>query len=52
MDTQIRPYRIDIPQADLDDLRERLTRTRWALDDPCPGDALSLLELLERQVDL
>ena len=28
--TEIRPFRIDIPQADLDDLRDRLTRTRWA----------------------
>jgi epoxide hydrolase len=27
--TGIRPYRIDIPQADLDDLRDRLGRTRW-----------------------
>ena len=25
----IRPYRIDVPQDDLDDLRERLSRTRW-----------------------
>lgn len=25
----IRPFRVDIPQADLDDLRERLARTRW-----------------------
>lgn len=24
------PYRIDIPQADLDDLRDRLARTRWS----------------------
>jgi pimeloyl-ACP methyl ester carboxylesterase len=24
-----RPFRIEIPQADLDDLRDRLTRTRW-----------------------
>jgi pimeloyl-ACP methyl ester carboxylesterase len=29
MSTEIRPFRIDIPQADLDDLRDRLTRTRW-----------------------
>ncbi|MDN3352974.1 epoxide hydrolase family protein [Actinomadura sp. DC4] len=29
------PYRIDIPQADLDDLRERLSRTRWP--DAWPG---------------
>jgi epoxide hydrolase len=26
-DTTIRPFRIDIPQADLDDLRDRLART-------------------------
>ena len=25
----INPFRIDVPQADLDDLRERLARTRW-----------------------
>ncbi|MFE2867417.1 epoxide hydrolase family protein [Embleya sp. NPDC059259] len=30
----IRPFRIGIAQADLDDLRERLTRTRWAADVP------------------
>jgi pimeloyl-ACP methyl ester carboxylesterase len=34
--TEIRPFRIDIPQADLDDLRDRLARTRWP--DPGPGD--------------
>ncbi|UGT40559.1 epoxide hydrolase [Nocardia yamanashiensis] len=33
--TEIRPFRIDIPQADLDDLRYRLTRTRWI--DQLPG---------------
>jgi epoxide hydrolase len=27
---EIRPFRIQIPQADLDDLAERLARTRWA----------------------
>ncbi|MGH8825239.1 MAG: epoxide hydrolase family protein [Jiangellaceae bacterium] len=26
---EIRPFRVDIPQADLDDLRDRLARTRW-----------------------
>jgi epoxide hydrolase len=26
----IRPFTIDIPQRDLDDLRARLDRTRWA----------------------
>ncbi|WP_030546559.1 epoxide hydrolase family protein [Streptomyces albus] len=29
-DTDIRPFRAAVPQADLDDLRERLARTRWA----------------------
>ncbi|QNO37681.1 epoxide hydrolase [Protaetiibacter sp. SSC-01] len=34
--TTITPFRIDIPQADIDDLRERLARTR--LPQPAPGD--------------
>lgn len=29
VDTTIRPFRIEVPQADLDDLQERLARTRW-----------------------
>src|SRR6266568_403606 len=36
-DARIRPYRISVPQADLDDLRERLARTRWARDLPGTG---------------
>ena len=28
-DAQIRPFRIEVPQADLDDLHDRLARTRW-----------------------
>ena len=34
-DAQIQPFRIDIPQADLDDLADRLGRTRWP--DELPG---------------
>jgi len=34
-DAAIRPFRIAIPQDDLDDLRDRLTRTRWP--DALPG---------------
>ena len=30
--TAIRPFRVDVPQAELDDLRERLARTRWPDD--------------------
>jgi pimeloyl-ACP methyl ester carboxylesterase len=33
----IRPYRVSVPQADIDDLRERLARTRWASDLPGTG---------------
>jgi epoxide hydrolase len=36
-DARIRPYRISVPQSDLDDLRERLARTRWARDLPGAG---------------
>ncbi len=34
-DAGIRPFRVEIPQADLDDLRDRLARTRWP--DELPG---------------
>ena len=34
-DTEIRPFRIDVPQADLDDLHRRLDATRWP--DELPG---------------
>ncbi|MEU3600019.1 epoxide hydrolase [Streptomyces sp. NPDC006798] len=36
-DEAVRPFRIDVPQADLDDLRGRLARTRWAAR--LPGEA-------------
>ncbi|KQY82447.1 epoxide hydrolase family protein [Pelomonas sp. Root1444] len=29
MNAAIRPFRVDIPQADIDDLQQRLRRTRW-----------------------
>src|SRR5437868_2596954 len=35
VDTEVAPFRIDVPQADLDDLRDRLARTRWP--DQLPG---------------
>jgi epoxide hydrolase len=34
---RIRPYRVSVPQADVDDLRERLARTRWTRDLPGTG---------------
>ncbi|MEV4159757.1 epoxide hydrolase family protein [Nonomuraea dietziae] len=36
-DTQIRPFLIEIPQADLDDLKDRLARTRWPQESPEQG---------------
>lgn len=36
--TDIHPFQIDIPQADLDDLHSRLTRTRWANELPPATD--------------
>ncbi|MDB1088630.1 epoxide hydrolase [Streptomyces sp. ACA25] len=35
--TEIRPFRVDIPQADIDDLRQRIGRTRWSPDLPDTG---------------
>ena len=35
-DTTIRPFTIDIPQSQLDDLKDRLERARWP--DELPGD--------------
>jgi hypothetical protein len=32
----MRPYQIEIPQSAIDDLHDRLARTRWT--DPAPGD--------------
>jgi pimeloyl-ACP methyl ester carboxylesterase len=36
-DTAIRPFRVEIPQADLDALRQRLARTRWPGEVPGTG---------------
>jgi epoxide hydrolase len=33
--TEVRPFRVEIPQADLDDLQARLGRVRWP--DELPG---------------
>jgi pimeloyl-ACP methyl ester carboxylesterase len=37
MTTEIQPYTINIPQADLDDLRDRLRKTRWPSQVPGQG---------------
>ena len=38
-DIEIRPFRIEIPATELDDLRDRLARTRWPSE--LPGEAWS-----------
>jgi pimeloyl-ACP methyl ester carboxylesterase len=38
-DSTIRPFRIAVPQADLDDLQQRLAKTRWPSE--LPGDGWS-----------
>jgi epoxide hydrolase len=35
--SEIRPFHVEVPQADLDDLHDRLARTRYA--PPAPGDS-------------
>jgi pimeloyl-ACP methyl ester carboxylesterase len=36
-ENEIRPFHIDVPQATLDDLRERLAKTRWPVQMPGVG---------------
>jgi pimeloyl-ACP methyl ester carboxylesterase len=36
-DTALRPFRVDVPQADLDDLQDRLARVRWPDELPDAG---------------
>jgi len=36
-DSSVRPFRIAVPESDLDDLRDRLARTRWADELPDAG---------------
>src|SRR5215468_9979064 len=38
--TDVQPFRIDVPEADLADLRDRLARTRWP--DELPGAGWSM----------
>jgi pimeloyl-ACP methyl ester carboxylesterase len=51
-DAEIRPFRVDIPQAELDDLRRRLLTTRWpdkeTVPDQSQGVQLARLQGLVR----
>ena len=50
--TAIRPFTIETPQADLDDLRARIAATRWpekeTVDDPSQGVQLATIQALAR----
>ena len=52
VDTAIRPFRIEVPQADLDDLRRRLQATRWpekeTVADQSQGVPLATIQELAR----
>jgi pimeloyl-ACP methyl ester carboxylesterase len=48
--TEIRPFRVDVPQADLDDLAARLRNTRWP--DALPGTGDSYGTASQRVQDL
>ena len=49
---EIRPFRVDVPQEELDDLRQRIDATRWpdreTLTDQSQGVQLARLEALAR----
>ena len=50
--TAIRPFRVETPQADLDDLCRRIAATRWpemeTVDDPSQGVQLATIQALAR----
>jgi pimeloyl-ACP methyl ester carboxylesterase len=51
-DTTLRPFMIDVPDADLEDLRARIVATRWpekeTVDDASQGVQLATLQALAR----
>ena len=51
-DTTIRPFTVDIPEADLEDLRRRITATQWpekeTVDDDSQGVPLATMQKLAR----
>ncbi len=52
VDTAIRPFEVGFPEADLTDLRQRITATRWpereTVDDDSQGVPLAMLQQLAR----
>ncbi len=48
--TDIRPFQVEVPEADLDDLRQRIAATRWPtrelVDDRSQGVQLATMQAL------
>jgi hypothetical protein len=48
----IRPFHIDVPEEDLEDLRRRIETTRWpekeTVDDQSQGPRLAMMQALAR----
>src|SRR3954466_2789581 len=51
-ETAVRPFTIEIPQADLEDLRSRIAATRWpeqeTVDDQSQGVPLATMQTIAR----
>ena len=50
-DSAVVPFRVEVPQAEVDDLRDRLTRTRWAPTQELDGERGIEQELVRRLVE-
>ncbi len=37
-ETAVTPFRVDVPQEEVDDLADRLRRTRWPVGQDLPGN--------------
>jgi len=48
----MKPFRIDVPQADLDDLAQRLDRTRWSDELPGAGSSMGIPQARVRELTL
>ena len=49
---EVRPFQVDVPQEDLDDLRRRILATRWpekeTVEDQSQGPRLATMQALAR----
>jgi pimeloyl-ACP methyl ester carboxylesterase len=43
----VQPFRVEVPESELDDLRERLRRTRWPEQETDPSQGVPLADLQE-----